>query len=370
MSIRSRLVLLAAACGLTLAVAAPALAQQPVTVYSSLPLQGASSDQTQAAVRGAKLAVKQAAGTLPAVAYIGEFNSGASALSIPILNGAGIAQVSPSNTYDGLTAASPGTDRGEPDRYFPTGVRTFFRIIPRDAVQARAIAAKMQRDGCQRIAIADDRDVYGAGIAKQVAIEARARGIKVVRRLRTKRERRYLTEARSVRSARAGCFFFGGVTFSGAPRLYDDVARLNRRVKLYGADGVCESGTTKRRVGGIRTSTARRFTCFVATLGLRSYPGGKAFLKAYRSAYGARNPDPYAIFGYESMQLVLDTLRALGPAATDRGQVVAALRATSGRASSIGTYGFDANGDTTLTRYGIYRPDRSGNPRYAGSITP
>src|SRR4029079_6834065 len=33
------------------------------------------------------------------IAYLGEFNSGASAISLPITNEAGILQISPSNTY-------------------------------------------------------------------------------------------------------------------------------------------------------------------------------------------------------------------------------------------------------------------------------
>lgn len=129
-----------------------------VDIYSSLPLQGASSAQTGPLVNGIKLALKQAGGkagdftvnyqslddstaaagewdptqtaanarkaaTDPkTVYYIGEFNSGASEVSIPILNQAGIPQVSPANTYVGLTASIKGaTAPGEPQKYYPTG---------------------------------------------------------------------------------------------------------------------------------------------------------------------------------------------------------------------------------------------------------
>ena len=53
--------------------------------------------------------------------YLGEFNSGATAVSLPILNEAGIAQISPSNTAVGLTSDEPGANPGEPDKYYPTG---------------------------------------------------------------------------------------------------------------------------------------------------------------------------------------------------------------------------------------------------------
>src|SRR3954451_15221200 len=114
-----------------------------VDLYSSLPLQGASKDQTAAMVNGIRLAMseagnkagstnikytslddstaqagnwdpgqtaqnaRKAAQDSKAVGYIGEFNSGASAISIPILNQAGIPQVSPANTYVGLTTNEP-----------------------------------------------------------------------------------------------------------------------------------------------------------------------------------------------------------------------------------------------------------------------
>ena len=122
----------------------PASSGGTVDIYSSLPLQGASSAQTAPMVNGIKLALSQAgnkagqwtvnyqslddstaaagkwdpgqtaadarkaASDPKAVYYIGEFNSGASEVSIPILNQAGIPQVSPANTYVGLTTNLPG----------------------------------------------------------------------------------------------------------------------------------------------------------------------------------------------------------------------------------------------------------------------
>ena len=36
----------------------------------------------------------------------------------------------------------------------------------------------------------------------------------------------------------------------------------------------------------------------------------------------------------------------------------------------LGTYGFDANGDTTLKSYGLYKVDSTGNPVFYKTITP
>src|SRR5215472_3806947 len=145
-----------------------------VDFYSSLPMQGASSAQTIPLVNGIKLALAQAGGKAgqwtvkytvlddstaaagkwdpgqtaanarlvasdpKAVYYMGEFNSGASQVSIPILNQAGVPQVSPANTYVGLTTNLPGSAPGEPQKYYPTGKRTYLRIVPIDSIQAAA----------------------------------------------------------------------------------------------------------------------------------------------------------------------------------------------------------------------------------------
>jgi branched-chain amino acid transport system substrate-binding protein len=66
-------------------------------------------------------------------------------------------------------------------------------------------------------------------------------------------------------------------------------------------------------------------------------------------------PDPYAIYGYETMKLALDSLKAVGDKANDREAVrKQLLENTKGRDSVLGKYDIDQNGDTTLTDYGLY----------------
>jgi branched-chain amino acid transport system substrate-binding protein len=106
----------------------------------------------------------------------------------------------------------------------------------------------------------------------------------------------------------------------------------------------------------------------VATLSLTSYPGGRTFAKAYKAKFGTANPDPYAIIGYEAMKLALDTITKLGPTGKDKAAVVTALFATKARSSVLGTYGFDANGDTTLKKYGLYKVGPDGNTLFERAI--
>ena len=119
---------------------------------------------------------RKAAQDASTIVYLGEFNSGASAISIPILNEASILQISPSNTYVGLTR-SEGADKGEPDKYYPSGKRTFGRVVPADHIQAAAQVPTRRIEGCTKTYILNDKEVYGKGIANQVRTSLRPQGL-------------------------------------------------------------------------------------------------------------------------------------------------------------------------------------------------
>jgi branched-chain amino acid transport system substrate-binding protein len=376
-----------------------------VDVYSSLPLQGASKDQTAAMVQGMKLALSQAknkAGTVTvkytslddstaqtgswdpqqtasdarkaaqdksAIAYLGEFNSGASVISVPILNQVGLAQISPANTYVGLTTSEAGSVKGEPQKYYPTGVRTYARIVPRDSIQAAALITQMKQDGCTKIAVANDKETYGAGLASLLEIKAKALGATIVSNTPIQKDApNFRSYAQKIKGEGADCFVFSGVTANGAIQINKDVAAALPTAKLYGPDGICESGFTNPAKKGIPASIGKRFKCTVATLDLHSYPGGRDFLAAFKAKYGNANPDPYAIYGFEAMKLVLDTIKAAGPAGTTKDGFLKQLFKTKDRKSVLGTYSIDKNGDTSLTDYGLYTVGKDGNPQFTATI--
>jgi branched-chain amino acid transport system substrate-binding protein len=380
-------------------------ANNTVDLYSSLPLQGASKAQTGAMVNGIELALSQAknrAGSVTikyqslddstaqagnwdpgqtaqnarkvaqdkkAVGYIGEFNSGASEVSLPILNQAAIPMVSPANTYVGLTTNEPGSLPGEPQKYYPTGKRTYLRIVPRDTIQAAALLKLMKANGCQNVALANDKDTYGAGLARLVQLQSKKAGVHLLGNAGIdKTAANYRSLAAQFKSQKADCFLFAGVTANGAVQLFKDVNAALPNARLYGPDGICESGFTNPKNHGVPASVGKHFQCTVATLNLASYPGGKAFLKAYNAKYHNAHPDPYAIYGYEASSLFIDTLKRLGNQATNKSAVLKALFATKNRHSVLGTYSFDKNGDTTLTAYGVYKVGGDGDPTFEKAL--
>ena len=373
-----------------------------VDVYSSLPLQGASKAQTGALQQGIALAFDQAgnkagdtkikytslddstaqagnwdpaqvaanarkaAQDKAAVAYIGEFNSGASAISIPILNQAGLGMISPANTYPGLTQSAAGvTEPGEPEKYYPTGKRNYARIVPNDLIQAAALITQMKADGCTSIAVANDKEVYGAGLARVLVKDAKTAGLKLSNTGIQKDAANYRSYASGLKAAGVDCFLFSGVTANGAVQITKDVAAALPQAKLYGPDGICESGFTNPKSKGIPAALAPRFKCTVATLALKATPGGAQFLKDFQAKYNVSNPDPYAIYGYAAGQLVLDTIKAGG---TTKSDFITKLFATKDVQSVLGTYSIDANGDTTLTDYGLFIVGPDGNPQFDKAI--
>jgi len=361
-----------------------------LTIYSSLPLQGALGVPTKALVEGAKLALEQAGGhagkfkikyvslddstaqagdwTAEATSanarkaaqdkntavYLGEFNSGATAISLPILNEAAVPQISPANTAVGLTSKEPGADTGEPDKYYPTSKRTYARIVPKDTIQGAALATLMKQDGCTKVTMTNDKQVYGAGLAKNIQIAAKPLGLDIIANdAIDPKAANYRSLAQKAKAAGADCFVFSGTTGTNAVQVFKDFAAALPNAKLYGPDGVANAALTDPKQGGVPLSLDPRIKVSVATLKPSEYPAaGQEFFKAFTQKYGVKNPDPYAIYGYEAMNLALDAIKRSGDGT--RPSILKAIYDTKNRQSVLGTYSIDQNGDTTLTDYGIY----------------
>jgi branched-chain amino acid transport system substrate-binding protein len=365
-----------------------------LTVYSSVPLHGASRVSGQAVVAGEQFALAAVhsrvgkyrialkplddstaprAGWDPGqttknallagadrttVGYIGELNSGATAISIPLLNRVGIPQISPSSGAVGLTSGAAGASPGEPEKYYPTGFRTFSRVVPSDSIQAVAQVRLEQSLGCRRTFVLDDGQVDGEDTAITFALAAQSAGLPVAGIQEfPRRSNDYRSLAASLAQTGAGCILISADTESGAVALTEQVADALPSARIFGSSGVAESTYTDPRQGGIPSSLDGRVLITAPMLGTRSYPSsGRTFLTAYGKRLGAPQPD--AIFGYEAMSLMLSALgRATdhGTKAVQRSKVVTAMFATRDRHSVLGTYSINRNGDTSIRSYGVYR---------------
>ena len=362
-----------------------------LTIYSSLPLQGPTRVDSVSVNEGAKLALEQRHGRAgrwkvtfkplddataqagkwdpkqtadnarkavsdkTTIAYIGEFNSGASAISIPILNRAGILQVSPSNTAVGLTKKEPGATPGEPDKYYPTGKRTYGRVVPRDKIQGAAMAVAMKDAGCKKAYVLNDKEVYGSGLATNFVNSAKTQGLQVLgNEGYDPKSPNYRSLASKIKGKGADCVFGSLIVDNNGVQLFKDLATGIPNAKLFGPDGVAETTFVDPKKGGVPANIAARIQITQPTLAPKDYPPeGRKFFKDFQAKYGT--PEPYAIYGYEAASVVLDAIKKAGGKGNDRKAVIDAFFSTKGRKSVLGTYDIDKDGDTTITAEGLYK---------------
>jgi len=372
-------------------------------VVSSLPMTGASLTQTQTIVNSEQLRLDQANSEVcggkykiayeawddasaalgkwdPAVetengnkaaadksiiAYLGTFNSGAAKLSIPILNAAGpLTMISPANTYAGLTKdASHGAEANEPGIYYPSGVRNYSRVVTADDVQG-AVDAKFMKDQLKvsTVYILDDQELYGKGVADVFENTAKEIGLTVVGHegIDTKAAD-YKALMTKISTSNAGgppdAIFVGMVVDNGAAQLLKDKVAImgdNTKVKYMGPDGI----QTQALIDGAGADVAEGVYASVAGLSFDKLgASGQQFLKDYEAKYG-KLTEPYSIYGYEAMNVLLQALEnvcASGGDPTDRKTVNDAVFAIKDFSGVLGTWSFDASGDTTLTDMTIYQ---------------
>ena len=390
--------LLAVACAASLAGAAACGDEQSragrvpgdtLTIFSSLPLQGPHADQAQSIVNAEKLALREAGGragdfkinfasaddataggdrvgwdpdktaenarkaveNTRTIAYVGDFDSGATAISLPISNEAGFVQVSPASTAVGLTKFAPGAEAGEPDKFYPSGDRTFARVVPADDVQASAAARWTRRLGAETVMVLGDKSLEGDGLAELYLNAAKAEGLRVVGQERMDpRDEDYRDLAREVARLRPDAVYFGGGADSNAARLWRD---LNDALP-----GALKIGSNNLLVpefyGRLGPAEARTYITSAA-LDPRSLPApGRRFAADYRREFG-EPPDRFAAYGHAAMSMLLDAIRRAGKDADERDRVVEEALATTDFESAVGTFSIDDNGDTSLDRMTGYR---------------
>ena len=287
---------------------------------------------------------RRAAADRRAVAYIGEQNSDATAISAPILNRAGMLQVATTSSYVGLTRrvrAKPD----EPGRYRPTGRITLTRIIPADHVQAGALVAYMRREGVRRLHVVDDTSVYGAGLSGLVRRRLAAAGIREVGFIRDAD----IGGNKLRRMARRTPADADAVLYSAnlAPGMIRQVHKGAPRPKLFVPDSAADA-----LLGGV--DGAERAVRMTAPLAGDGSATAQAFARSFREHFGT-DPNPAAYYGYEAMKAVLAAIEAAGQQGNRREAVLQAFLRQPRRNTVLGDYAFDRNGDSTLRSYGTYR---------------
>lgn len=303
-----------------------------------------------------------------AIAYLGDFEPGATRASLPITNEARMLQVSASSTAGDLVAPFPGTD--DVPEAQPSGERTFARVIPSDETQVEALVAERAGRGLASIAVLRDGSRFGAAVAD--AVEAAGSGSLEVREAGklaaplSDPDRSAVEHAAAFRGLQrrlrrepnTDALFYAGYPVLGAGELLELAAAVDARLAL-GTDALLEPVFLARAPAAALADRLRLVEPPDLLVGSSALdpsqlpPAGRDFAARFRADQG-RRPGRYAAYGYEAMAAILDAIdRATDPA--DRDAVVDAFFTTADRDSIIGTYSIDRLGETTLDRVGSYR---------------
>jgi branched-chain amino acid transport system substrate-binding protein len=286
---------------------------------------------------------------------IGTYNSGCAAIIIPILNEVPIAMVSPANTYVGLTTSGPGTEEGEPDKYYPTGERNYARVVAHDGFQGKVGAAFMKDElGVTKVFILDDKELYGKGVADSFEGAAKEIGLEVVGHEGWDKDApNYTALMTKIKASGADGIYIGGVsTNNGGQLVKDKVAVLgdNEKVKMVVSDGFVlsslfdEAGAdnVEGAYGTAPTQPPDKLT-----------GSGAEFIKAFQEAEGEGVAiEVYTIYAAAATQVLLDAIARSDGTQAD---IVAKLFETNLSDSVLGPISFDENGDPAEGVESIYK---------------
>ena len=392
------------------ALTSPSEAQQcpkgKLRLYTSWPMQGAMLPEGTGMKNGVDLAVAEAGGAVAgfclevvnlddaspqtgkwdgaveaenankavgdplAIVYIGTYNSGAAKVSIPITNRAHMAQVTPANTYPGLTKKR-GAAPGEPDIYRPGGFVNYFRPIPADDIQGAVAAKWAKRLGTKKVFILNDQELYGKGIADVFEATAKKIGLAVVANegidWKQPDQKPILTK---IRASGADLVYMGGVIETGAQvviRQMKEVGLTAPRTRFMGPDGLLEEELLKGATCDAALATEMRITFAGLPFEKMRGVGAKTY-ETYKTKYG-KEPTSYALYAAEGTRVIIDAIKRAAPAIekgkdpTEKREALRkAIASTKNYEGINGKWSFDENGDVDYDTMSGFKAVKADGP--------
>src|SRR5262249_14677276 len=158
---------------------------------------------------------------------------------------------------------------GEPQKYYSTGKRTYLRIVPIDSIQAAAGLIAMKNAGCTKVAVANDEEAYGGGLAALLELEKGFYGVTITSNTGIDPTApNFCSSPSTIAAQGANCFYSPGLVATGAVQLAKDVHSAIPTAKIFGGDGVCTDTYTNAAKGGVSAAIDPLIQCTVATQNL------------------------------------------------------------------------------------------------------
>ena len=286
------------------------------------------------------------------IGVVGTFNSGCAAIEIPVMNqapGGGLLLLSPANTYGCLTEPCSGD---EPEKYYPSGKRTYARVAPSDPNQGAVDAKFLSDKGVKSVYILNDKEAYGLGVAKNFEGAAKALGMKINGfAAYDPKAANFQATFTKIKGTNPDAIFIGGLIDENSGQLINDkVAVLGPNtpnpssgVMLMLPDGFTTDAVFQRAEGGTPDAKGAFFS--VAGVGIDRYKGPSLdFVQGFKQTLNGKPVDPYAILGAQAGKVLIN---AIGKSDGSRSQVITNVFNTKVNNGLIGSFAFNDNGDLT-----------------------
>jgi branched-chain amino acid transport system substrate-binding protein len=313
----------------------------------------------------------KAVGDSLAIVYIGTYNSGAAKVSIPINNRAHMAQITPANTYPGLTKKR-GAAPGEPEIYRPLGFVNYFRVVPADDIQGAVGAKWAKQRGAKKVYILNDQELYGKGIADVFEAAAKKLGLQVAANegidWKQSDQKPVLTK---IRASGADLVYQAAVIETGAQLVIRQMKDLGlvaaRGVRYMGPDGLYEDELLKAATCDAVMATDFRMT--YASLPFEKMKGiGAKTYETYKQKYG-KEPTGYALYSAEAARVAIDGIKRAAAQldkakdVTEKREAVRqAIANTKNMDGLNGKFSLDENGDTTVETMSGFKVVKADGP--------
>src|SRR5262249_17329142 len=193
-----------------------------------------------ARARGARAGGQAGASRRPApLASRGAYTGGAGAVSLPLHRARAPRRAPPASPYVGLTS-SLDAGQDEPQRFYPSGRRTFGRLQPGDPAQGSAQAQLMKALGVRSVYVLDDQDPFQVPLAQIVAADAKREGILVAAHdgLSASSGGGFAGEIQKILESGAEAVFFAGSGGAGTVALWQQLHRADPHLLVLGTSAM------------------------------------------------------------------------------------------------------------------------------------
>ena len=348
---RLKVAVVALAASVSLVLTSCSSSSSDLFIASDLPMQGGSADQSKSTNNAIKLLLKQMNNTAgefsvgfreydnstaakgswddaqcaknaqahvaakDEVAVMGTYNSGCAKIIVPVLNQdpeGPMVMVSNANTNPGLTKA---WDPGEPEKYYPTGERNYFRVVTTDDNQGNAAAEFAKSIGVKRVYVLNDRQTYGIGVARSFTSAAKALGLTLLSDGDAgtgwdDKAPNYEALFTKIKATKPDMVYVGGIfDLNGGQLVKDKVKYLgdNKKVKFMMPDGFTGYPDF------LALPEAQGAYLSFTGLSIDQFPKGGAaekFQADYLAEYGEAPTSSFSVYGAAAAQVLLAAIAA------------------------------------------------------------